>query len=139
LPFVGREREVRRLQAVIGQSTGESVARVVMVTGPAGAGKSRLREELLARSPEVLAGAQVWTGSGDPMSSGAPYALLGDALRAPMGLQSADGAEQRRERIRQRVRSVIDPSKADTVAELLGEICGTRFPDDSNTLLRAAR
>jgi hypothetical protein len=56
-PFVGREREVSTLMATARQCFEERVARVCLVTGPAGAGKSRLRTELVKAirddSPEL--------------------------------------------------------------------------------------
>ncbi|MFO0612684.1 MAG: protein kinase [Polyangiaceae bacterium] len=57
-PFVGRDKEIAMIDAMLAESFGEPVARVVVVTGPPGAGKSRLRIECLRRAearPSLLA------------------------------------------------------------------------------------
>jgi hypothetical protein len=56
-PFVGRERELYTLEAIFDEVAGEQVARAVVVTAPAGLGKSRLRLELLRKLRQRGAGA----------------------------------------------------------------------------------
>ena len=48
-PFVGRERELDQLTAIFGQARDEQRCLAVTVVGPAGIGKSRVVEELVAR------------------------------------------------------------------------------------------
>ena len=48
-PFVGRERELSTLIGTFEECVDEPVARAVLVTGQAGAGKSRMASELLRR------------------------------------------------------------------------------------------
>ncbi|HUJ63486.1 MAG TPA: protein kinase, partial [Kofleriaceae bacterium] len=48
-PCVGRDRELAVLVGLFEQAASEPIARAVLVTGPAGIGKSRVRFELLAR------------------------------------------------------------------------------------------
>jgi hypothetical protein len=49
-PLVGRERELALLDASLAECCSDSVARTVVVTGPAGIGKSRLTHEFLCRA-----------------------------------------------------------------------------------------
>lgn len=49
-PFVGRDKELAMIDAMMSEALDEPVARVVVVTGPPGAGKSRLRIECLRRA-----------------------------------------------------------------------------------------
>ena len=48
-PFVGRERELGQMELTLRECIDEAVARTVLVIAPAGAGKSRLRFELVQR------------------------------------------------------------------------------------------
>src|SRR5262249_2133789 len=52
-PFVGREKELAIIDAVLAEALSEPVPRAVLVTGPAGSGKSRLRREFLSRLERV--------------------------------------------------------------------------------------
>jgi len=56
-PCVGRERELANLRAMYEECVAESVAQVVLITAPAGGGKSRLRHELGRRLESDEAGA----------------------------------------------------------------------------------
>jgi hypothetical protein len=75
-PFVGRDQELATLTSIFDACAREGEARVVLVTAPPGMGKSRLRQELTRRLP-----VEVWAGRGDPMRAGAPFSLLGEAVR----------------------------------------------------------
>ncbi len=136
-PFVGRERELGSLLAMFDECRADG-ARVALVTAPAGIGKSRLCAELIRRI-EAQGDVQIWIGRGDPMRSGAPYAILSDALRRPMGIGETSDPELRREQIRRRVgRHFAEPEQS-RIAEFLGELCGTPFPEVDGTPLHAAR
>ena len=81
-PFVGRDRELTTLEAIFRQCVEERVAHAVLVTAPSGVGKSRLRHELVARVRERGDGAEVWVARGDPMSTGSPFGMLAQLVRA---------------------------------------------------------
>src|SRR5690606_10966242 len=63
-PFVGRARVLGHLEATVAECVEERAARVVLVTGQAGAGKTRLAGELVRRLRE-RGGARVWTAQGE--------------------------------------------------------------------------
>jgi len=67
---VGRDRELALLEGTFDECITEPVARAVLVTAPAGGGKSRLRHELLARLHERRAPLQRLLGRGDAMAAG---------------------------------------------------------------------
>ena len=78
---IGRDREMAAIKATLAQCAEESVARAVLVTAPAGGGKSHLRRWLLAdlaAAGEVKAGPDfnVHMARSDPFAAGAPYGLL---------------------------------------------------------------
>jgi hypothetical protein len=134
-PFVGRARELGTLQALLDECRSEEVARLVVVTGPAGAGKSRLRYELHRRLHDV----EVWIGRGDPMRAGSPFGLLGEALRRAAGVLEGEPEAAQQGKLRARVARHTDPADQARVAEFLGEMAGVPFPDEASVQLRAAR
>ncbi|WP_437820930.1 serine/threonine-protein kinase [Sorangium sp. So ce1078] len=135
---VGRERELALLETAFAHCVEESLATAAIVVGPAGSGKSRLRYELLQRLRARGEGPQIWIGRGDPMRAGSAFGLLAQALRRAIGLFDDEPLEARRQKLRARAaqRGARDGAR---VAAFLGEIVGTRFPDDEGVQLRAAR
>ena len=82
MPCVGRDRELGTLEALFDECTGEPTARAVLVTSPAGGGKSRVRHEFLERIQGRGEPFEYLVGRGDSLRAGAPFALLGPAMRA---------------------------------------------------------
>jgi hypothetical protein len=137
-PCVGRDRELAALSAAFRACVEAKAARAMLITGPAGAGKSRLRHELLA-GLAARGSAEVWMARGDPMRRGSPYGVLAQAIRGAVGVGEAEPAEHGRARIRERTAAAPGPEEAARMAEFLGEIVGLRFPDADRLELRAAR
>lgn len=138
-PFVGRARELRFLEDFYREGIEEGEARVTLVTGNAGIGKSRLRHELLERLGPSFPGLRAWLGEGDPMRFGAPFSLIAPLIRNMAGITERDLPEVRRRKLTARVARSIGKEKATEVAEFLGEIAGLPFPDAGNPRLIAAR
>jgi tetratricopeptide (TPR) repeat protein len=135
---VGRARELALLEATYSQCVNDPIATAILVTGAAGVGKSRLRYELLRRLAQSGTPPQAWFGRGDPMRAGSPFALLAHALRGIFGLVEGESLAVRRAKIFERVGRSVQ-NDAQRVAEFLGELCSTPFPDDDRVYLRAAR
>src|SRR5262249_45629016 len=77
-----RERELRILDGVLEQCASERVASAVLVTAPAGVGKSRLRSEFIARArARGATDFALLLGRGEALSAGSAFALLARALR----------------------------------------------------------
>ncbi|HEY4179726.1 MAG TPA: protein kinase [Kofleriaceae bacterium] len=144
-PCVGRDREINTLLGLYDESASESVARVVLITGPAGIGKSRVRYELLRRLAERTDPPDVWIGRGDPLRAGSPFALIAPALRSTAGIHDSDPADVRRQKLRARVWRDCPVHEGAAAAALartaffLGELIGAPFPDEDSVELRAAR
>ena len=137
--FVGRGREMSMLTNYYAGTVAESQAAVVVVTGAAGVGKSRLRQEMVdwvRRQPD---GAEVLFGSGDSLAVGSPFGMLGRAIRRAAGIHEGDSLEDRRTKVAERVRRHVDRDAHARVAAFLGELANTPFSDDENEALRAAR
>jgi hypothetical protein len=118
-PCVGRDRELAIVESIYAECVSESVAHVVLVTAPAGFGKSRFLRELLPRL-EAREKCDVFVGRGDPMSAGSPYLML---RRAAFG-GSTDDLASRRTRFSNWVAERVPPSDAPRITEFLGELLG---------------
>jgi hypothetical protein len=82
-PCVGRDRQLRQLGAAYPGCAEDRVAQAVVVIGAAGAGKSRLRAELIRRLREPAAAAPAVVAAwGDPVRAKVPHGLLARALTA---------------------------------------------------------
>jgi tetratricopeptide (TPR) repeat protein len=138
-PCVGREPELATLESILSTCITDSVARAASVVAPPGMGKSRLRHEFLRRAaqrhPELL----VLLGRGEIMHVGAPYGMLGQALRRLCGLDGGEPDAVRIERLRERLALRLAGTAAAQVVAFLGELCGVRFPDEAIAAMPAAR
>jgi hypothetical protein len=133
-PFVGRDQELATLTGIFDGCARDGEARAVLVVAPPGMGKSRLRQELTRRLP-----VEVWVGRGDPMRAGAPFSLLGEAIRKAAGITGDEPLEERRRLLAARVARHTEPARAPGLAEFIGEMAGTPFPADSLALKTARR
>jgi tetratricopeptide (TPR) repeat protein len=129
--FVGRDRELRTLEAIVDECAGEPVARVALVTGSAGAGKSRLLHELLARLRDRGRPITVLRGRGDPTTASAPYGVLGAAIRRAAGILEGEPAAARREKLRSRLARHVTRADLPRVVRLVGRIAGVPAEDDA--------
>jgi len=135
-PCVGREAERAVLEGALRQAR-DGEARAVLVTAPAGMGKSRLREELVRDVQQRGDDVQVWMALGDPMRAGAPLGMIREALRRAMGIRDDDAPDARRDALERRVAARV-PTDAARVATFLGEIAGVPASRE-DVQLRAAR
>jgi serine/threonine protein kinase/tetratricopeptide (TPR) repeat protein len=138
-PCVGRERELALLFGLFEECVAEPMARAVLVTGPAGIGKSRVRYELLQRIRQHDETAQVWTVRGDPMTSGSPFAMLGQALRRAIGIAEGESLGVRQQKVRVRVARHFGGDDGARITEFVSEIIGAQLPSESSPRLLAAR
>ena len=137
---VGRERELAWLEALVGECIDEPRARVAMVSGPAGIGKSRLRQELVGRVRALHPDVTVLYGVGDMSTAGSPYAILSRAIRTAADLDSRDAIEAQREKLCAFVdRIVASADQRRHTAAFLGELADVPFPPEFHPALRTAR
>jgi tetratricopeptide (TPR) repeat protein len=138
-PCVGREHELALLDVTFTSCVEESTARAVLVTAPAGTGKSRLRHEFLRRLERHKSPLLVLLGRGDPMSAGSADGLIAQALRRLCGISAGEPLEQRRERLSRRLSQHLPAAQAQEVVEFLGELCGLSLPGEDSPRVSAAR
>jgi hypothetical protein len=138
-PFCGRERELAMLEGLFEECVEERSARAVLVTAPAGTGKSRLMHELSRSIARRGVDAAIWTARGAPLHAGSALGLLRQALRRACGVRDADPLSVQRERLLESAARHAPPGEQRRVAEFLGELTGVPVPDEGSAALRAAR
>ncbi|UQA59455.1 serine/threonine-protein kinase [Polyangium aurulentum] len=138
-PCVGREGELAILQTLFEECVDEPLSRAVVVTAPAGVGKSRLRHELLQKLGSGAAPPCVWMSQGDPISAGSPFAMIGQMLRSQAGLRGSEPAEVQRQRMRARLGRHLAGRELERAAEFLGPLAGVPDAGEGSVELAAAR
>jgi tRNA A-37 threonylcarbamoyl transferase component Bud32/tetratricopeptide (TPR) repeat protein len=136
---VGRDRDLRTLEATFDECVEESVARAVLVTGAAGMGKTRLRREFLRRIRRRSADVDVLVGRADPMSAGAPFAMIAQTVTGAVGIADGEPLAARRQKLVSRVARRVPEADRARVTQFLGELVGAPFPEEESLQLRAAR
>jgi serine/threonine protein kinase len=136
---VGRERELAVLESMFAECASGEGPKVVLVTAGPGAGKSRLRHELMRRLDVIAMPPRMLQCHGDPLHLATPYAMVAQAVRQAAGLQERDSAERARDRLRAHVAAFVPPGDASRVNDFLGEMIGACFDDEGRLPLRAAR
>ena len=134
----GRDRELRLLEELLEECISEPAARAVLITADAGMGKSRVYRELARRLRGRGEAVEIWTARGDPMRVGAPFGMLGQLIRAAVGLRGGEPLAARRSALEAGVGRFVAENQR-RVAEFLGEIIGAPFPGEDSVELRAAR
>jgi len=130
VPLVGRDPELAALRVAFDQAAEDGGAQAVLVTGPAGIGKTRLLHALLGELTTRPARPTVLLGRGEANRTLQGWHAIGSALRLYAELPEGTAPEVARERL-----LGVCPSR--TCAEFLGEILGAGFPETVH--LRTAR
>ncbi|AKT40051.1 serine/threonine-protein kinase PknK [Chondromyces crocatus] len=138
-PWVGRSRELAAVEGVFAGCVQESLASAVLVTGPAGAGKSRLRQELVTRARRIADPLEVMIGRASSVAAGSPFGIIADAIRRAAGVRDGEPLEVRRRKLKARLGRHLEGAALSTVSAFLGEVVGTPFPEGEARGLRAAR
>jgi serine/threonine protein kinase len=137
-PCVGRDAELATLDIALGACRDDHVPRAVLVVASPGQGKTRLCHEWLRRTEANTDPPLMLVGRADPVR-GAAGGLLAQALRPALGVAEAAAPAEARDALFAAVSRRVSTADARRVAEMLGELCGVPFPDDSRVVLRAAR
>ena len=139
VPCLGREREVRELEGFFDACTEEGEAQVVVMSGAAGCGKTRVAHEFLERLRDSGQSFELLVGRGDPMRTNVSLGLLAQALRGAAGITGTEPDDVQRKRLFAHTSRFLPPQTAPTTVAFLGEIASVRFPDDDLPQLQAAR
>ncbi|UQA60687.1 serine/threonine-protein kinase PknK [Polyangium aurulentum] len=127
--LVGREREIEVLTSLWRQCVDGPSPRAVIITGPSGVGKSRLRHELLRVARATQPRPVVWTARSDPMRAGSPFGMMAELVRRAI----AGG------KLPARLAQHMGPVEGTRAAAFLGELCGAPLQGAAVPALAAAR
>lgn len=137
-PCLGRDADLRALAGLFEDAVAAGRSRAVLVTGPPGIGKTRLKNELVGGIRASRPAVKVWSARGDPVSAGSPYGMIAALLRRAVGLPEGIPRDLARERLRARVALGVPEADRPRVAAFLGEILGAPSAD-ADAALQAAR
>jgi tetratricopeptide (TPR) repeat protein len=143
-PTVGRDKELATLEATYEECVSEPVARAVLISAPAGAGKSRLRYELVRRLQRREDPPCVLIARGDSLRAGSPFGMVADVIRQLAGVSPGESADRAAARLSERVAACVRPPDRARVTAFLAETAAIPLPpalidERTRTLLTTAR
>lgn len=119
--FVGRKRELGQLELMFEACVDERTPAGVLVTGVAGAGKTRLARELVERLESAGEAVHVLYTRGEAHAAKTPWATLAHAVRRlyQLAAQLGPGGP---ERLKRAFQSFLDPGYGDRVNAFLAHL-----------------
>src|SRR4051812_13422797 len=132
-PLIGRDADLRRLDAIFQRALSDGETRAVTIVGPAGMGKTRLVNEYLRARPRTAPTPPLRAFWGVPRSERLAYGLFERLLRARFGV--ADGADRAAAstQIRDELALVLEDRRVGDVSYFLGELMGLPFAESPLT------
>ena len=135
-PLTGRDAELRTIKDLFHAAADRRVPRLVLVSGPAGVGKSRLGWEFFKYIDGLAE--EVWWHRGRCLSYGEGVAFwaLAEIVRLRLGIAEEDPAEAAAGKLKEGLaRYVADPGERGYVAVRLGRLLGVAAEGDSGEVL----
>jgi class 3 adenylate cyclase/predicted ATPase len=135
-PMVGRDAELRTVRELFHAAADRRVPRLVLVSGPAGVGKSRLGWEF-EKYADGLAGGMWWhRGRCLSYGEGVAFWALAEIVRHRLGIAEEDPAETAAAKLTAGVdRFINDQAERAYVSARLGRLLGVAFDTDSGAAL----
>jgi class 3 adenylate cyclase len=138
VPLTGRDAELRAVRELFHAAAERRVPRLVLVSGPAGVGKSRLGWEFFKYIDGLIQ--EVWWHRGRCLSYGEGVAFwaLAEMVRQRLGIAEEDPAEVAAGRLAEGLaRYMADPGERGYVGVRLGRLLGVTLEgDDGGALSR---
>ncbi len=124
-PFTGRDHELRLVKELFHASADRHSARLVLVSGVAGVGKSRLAWEFF-KYTDGLAGTVLWhAGRCLSYGEGVSYWALSEMVRARLQISEEDPQEVAAERLRTGLeRWIPDPADREFISPRIAQLLG---------------
>jgi len=135
---VGRDQELDQLETTFDQCAKEHVASMVLLSGGAGVGKSRLGREFIRRLKARGQPVEIWIGEGEAQSAGAAFGLLAQVIGSALRLLDSEPIDVRQDKIRTWIARRLNGQGA-RFAGALGKLTGTPLDPDDHGERDAAR
>lgn len=137
--LLGRGAELETLRLAYLRTVRERRPRLVLITGDAGTGKTRLARELIrtvegGENPPLLL-----PGRNPPYGDGIAFWALGEQLRAAAGAPYDAGADHVRSALAQRLTELGAPQPEETAATLASTLAGSEAQGEGGAVRRAWR
>jgi class 3 adenylate cyclase/tetratricopeptide (TPR) repeat protein len=135
-PLTGRDAELRTIKDMFHATADRRMPRLVLVSGPAGVGKSRLGWEFEKYADGLMA--EMWWHRGRCLSYGEGVAFwaLAEVVRQRLGIAEEDPAEVAATKLKDGLdRFVLDPGERAYSGVRLSRLLGVAFPADSGVSL----
>ena len=135
-PLIGRDAELRAVRELFHAAAERRVPRMVVLSGPAGVGKSRLGWEL-RKYVEGLA-EQVWWHRGRclPYGEGVAFWALAEMVRQRFGIAEEDSAEGALAKLADGLDLLVtDPGDRAYIGARLGRVLGVDFAGNGEVTL----
>ena len=135
-PLTGRDAELRTIRELFHAAADRRVPRLVLVSGPAGVGKSRLGWEF-EKYADGLA-AQVWWHRGRCLSygDGVAFWALAEIIRQRLGIAEEDPPEAVAAKLEAGLAQLVpDPGERGYAGPRLGRLLGVTIAGDSGAIL----
>ncbi|MBL9110896.1 MAG: ATP-binding protein, partial [Myxococcales bacterium] len=133
--LVGRQVELRELDAALSAVRDKREKRVFSIVGAPGVGKTRLVRDFLARPSKEGTLPRVFRGAAG--EGGAAFGIFAKVLRSRFGIVEGLGIEEAKTRVRDEVSRVLADRKVNDVCVFLGDLLELRF--ETSPLLEAVR
>jgi class 3 adenylate cyclase/predicted ATPase len=138
-PLTGRDAELRTIKELFHAAADRRIPRMVLVSGPAGVGKSRLGWEFEKYADGLKAA--VWWHRGRCLSYGEGVAFwaLAEIIRQRLDIAEEDPTETAAAKLAAGLDQIItDPDERAYVGVRLGRLLGVAFPGDTGSVLGQA-
>jgi class 3 adenylate cyclase/tetratricopeptide (TPR) repeat protein len=121
--LIGRDTELRQLQAVLTRAVQSRETHLVTVVGEAGVGKSRLLYEFDRWVAKATSQVTAFKARASPQTTTVPFGLLRDMISYRLGILTTDPVQPTRERLVEALSTFLEDEpemKAHFVGSLLG-------------------
>jgi class 3 adenylate cyclase/tetratricopeptide (TPR) repeat protein len=135
-PLTGRDAELRTIKELFHAAAERRVPRLVLVSGPAGVGKSRLGWEFEKYVDGLVEGVWWHRGRCPSYGEGVAFWALAEIVRQRLGIAEEDPAEVAAGKLTAGLdRFVPDPGERGYIGPRLSRLLGVAFAGDSGTAL----
>lgn len=138
-PCVGRDDELAFLEATFDGRANGGRARSVLVTAPAGIGKSRLCSELCRKVARREPAVRILLARSDLATAASPFTALRQLIVQSVGLGEADSPEAQFAKVQSFVAPHCAAADVEGTVEFLGEMLGLPPSEVASLELLAAR